>query len=55
MAASTSIDSAKSVGTGQAENALASQRELLSESLRLNTAMAWYQMAIALAGKIAGR
>lgn len=55
MAAGTSIDQAKNRALSSGQDALESQRELLANALRMNTAMAWYQLAIALAGKISGR
>ncbi|WP_161974788.1 hypothetical protein [Piscinibacter terrae] len=36
-------------------SALDSQQQLLAESLKFNTAMAWLQMAVGISGKVAGR
>lgn len=55
MAAGTSVEEAKDKALSYGQDALASQKELLQNALRMNTAMAWYQLAIALAGKISGR
>ena len=40
---------------GAAEEALKNQQELMILSLKLNTAMAYLQMALSLSGKVAGR
>lgn len=53
--ANTSVDAAKASAMSYGQDALNSQKELLANAMRLNTAMAWYQLAIALAGKITGR
>lgn len=37
------------------ERALDTQARIVAESIRFNTSMAWLQMALGMAGKIAGR
>jgi len=36
-------------------SALDAQQQLLAESLKVNTAMAWLQLALGIAGKVSGR
>lgn len=55
MAAPSNLDQAKSQALSYGQDAIDSQKELLQNALRLNTIMAWYQLAIALAGKVSGR
>ena len=49
------VDGAKNASQQSTNASIAAQQALMAESLRVNTAMAWLQMAIGMTGKIAGR
>ncbi len=55
MAKPDAVDGAAGTATATNNDSIAKQEALLAESLRVNTAMAWLQMAIGLTGKISGR
>ena len=46
---------AKASGSNTTNSAIESQKAMNAESLRLNVAMGWLQMAMAMTGKISGR
>ena len=49
------VSGAQGSARGANNDAIGKQEALMAESLRVNTAMAWLQMAIAMSGKISGR
>ena len=49
------VDGAQGAASGSVNASIGNQQALMAESLRVNTAMAWLQMAIGMTGKISGR
>jgi hypothetical protein len=49
------VSGAKATAQAQGNEAVGAQQELNAQAMKLNMAMAWLQMMLAIIGKLAGR